>query len=134
MYGETSGEDIICRRKGKHTCSFKRTSDGDVVTDMPFVICGWTDESLPFADGVRKAMVSIQKDTSDGVVMKVKKKNSSFGTYPSCDMLNNALRFIRDGKVDVAVEEIIFAIEKADGYFHEDNISFVNDVKARLQR
>ena len=63
--------------------------------------------------------------------MNIKKKNALFGKYPSCDLLNNALRFLRDGKVDAAVEEIIFAIEKADGYFHADNIEFVTDVKER---
>ena len=56
--------------------------------------------------------------------MNIKKKNALFGKYPSCDLLNNALRFLRDWKVDAAVEEIIFAIEKADGYFHADNIEF----------
>lgn len=63
--------------------------------------------------------------------MNIKKKNALFGKYPSCDLLNDALRFLRDGKVDAAVEEIIFAIEKADGYFHADNIEFVTDVKER---
>lgn len=60
-----------------------------------------------------------------------KKKNALFGRYPSCDMLNNALRFIRDGQMEEACEEIIFAIEKADGYFHEDIISFVEEVRGR---
>jgi hypothetical protein len=46
-------------------------------------------------------------------------------------MLNNALRFIRDGKIENAVEEIIFAIEKANGYFHDDNAPYVEDVKER---
>ena len=36
-------------------------------------------------------------------------------------MLNNALRFLREGKTDYAMWEIIFAIDKADGYFHDDN-------------
>lgn len=63
--------------------------------------------------------------------MNIKKKNALFGKYPSCDLLNNALRFIRNGNVDAAIDEIIFAIEKADGYFHEDNIQFINDTKAR---
>ena len=61
--------------------------------------------------------------------MRSKKKNALFGRYPSCDMLNNALRFIRDGQTETACEEIIFAIEKADGYFHEDIISFVQEVR-----
>lgn len=65
--------------------------------------------------------------------MNTKKKNSVFGRYPSCDLLNNALRFLREGKVDVAVEEIIFAIEKADGYFHDDNVQMVEDSKKRWE-
>ena len=52
--------------------------------------------------------------------MTTKKKNAYFGRYPSCDMCNNALRFILDGKPDLAFEEIAHAIIKADGYFHED--------------
>lgn len=63
--------------------------------------------------------------------MKTIKKNALFGRYPSCDMLNNALRFIRNGNIDGAVEEIIFAIEKANGYFHDDNVLYVEDVKER---
>ena len=61
--------------------------------------------------------------------MNVKKKNALFGRYPSCDLLNNALRFLREGNTDEAVEEIIFAIEKAGGYFHEDNVKMVTNVK-----
>lgn len=63
--------------------------------------------------------------------MKTKKKNALFGRYPSCDMLNNALRFIRDGKTENAVEEIIFAIDKASGYFHDDNVPYVEDARER---
>ena len=61
--------------------------------------------------------------------MNIKKKNSLFGKYPSCDMLNNAIRFLREGKTDCAMLEIIFAIDKADGYFHDDNLETVE--KAR---
>lgn len=63
--------------------------------------------------------------------MNTKKKNSLFGRYPSCDMLNNALRFLRNGNTDNAIEEIIFAIEKANGYFHDDNIEMVNTAKQK---
>ena len=52
--------------------------------------------------------------------MTTKKKNAYFGRYPSCDLCNNALRFILDGKPDLAFEEIVHAIIKANGYFHED--------------
>ena len=44
-------------------------------------------------------------------------------------MLNNALRFIREGKIDVACSEIVFAIEKANGYFHDDNVPMVEKIK-----
>ena len=65
--------------------------------------------------------------------MFTKKYNALFGRYPSCDLLNNALRFIRNGKIDAAVMEIIFAIEKADGYFHEDNVQMVKNAKKRWE-
>lgn len=66
--------------------------------------------------------------------MNTKKKNSLLGKYPSCDMLNNALRFLRDGNTDCAIEEIVFAIEKANGYFYEDNVQMVKDVKANHRK
>ena len=62
-------------------------------------------------------------------MMKTKKKNAIFGKYPSCDLLNNALRFIRDGKADAVAAEIVFAIEKANGYFHEDLVPFVEKTR-----
>ena len=55
--------------------------------------------------------------------MRIKKRNALFGRYPSCDMLNNALRFLfRNNGPDRedAIEEIITAIQKADGYIHAD--------------
>lgn len=57
--------------------------------------------------------------------MLFRKRNALFGRYPSCDMLNNALRFLFDDE-DIsknelhAASEIIFAIQKANGYFHND--------------
>ncbi len=63
--------------------------------------------------------------------MNLKKKNQLFGRYPSCDMLNNALRFLRNGDTDDAITEIIFAIEKANGYFHNDNIEMVKSFKQK---
>ena len=62
--------------------------------------------------------------------MNTKKKNALFGRYPSCDMLNNALRFIYEGKIDVACAEIVFAIEKAHGYFHKDVVPIVEKVRS----
>lgn len=63
--------------------------------------------------------------------MNAKKKNALFGRYPSCSLLNNALRFLREGKTNEAIEEIIFAIEKAGGYFHEDNVQMVEEAQKR---
>ena len=51
---------------------------------------------------------------------RIKKKNSLFGRYPSCDLCNNALRFMLSENYDTAFKEIVFAISKAGGYFHED--------------
>ena len=62
-------------------------------------------------------------------MFKVKKKNSKFGRYPSCDLCNNALRFIAEGKIDIAFQEIVYAIHEADGYFHED---VLKEVKKRM--
>lgn len=62
--------------------------------------------------------------------MRIKKRNALFGRYPSCDMLNNALRFIYQGKIDVACSEIVFAIEKAGGYFHKDVVPIVEKVRS----
>lgn len=52
--------------------------------------------------------------------MGVKKRNSLFGRYPSCDMVNNAIRFLLEDKKDEAISELVFAIHKAGGYFHKD--------------
>jgi hypothetical protein len=63
--------------------------------------------------------------------MFFKKKSARFGKYPSCDMLNNAIRFIHCGDTESALMEIIYAIEKADGYFYEDIKPVVEEVKRK---
>lgn len=52
--------------------------------------------------------------------MTAKKRNALFGRYPSCDMVNNAIRFILEGETDDAISELYYAIQKAGGYIHED--------------
>ena len=47
-------------------------------------------------------------------------KKNLIGQYPSCDMLNNAIRFIFEGKPHQAISEIVFAIEKAGGCLCDD--------------
>ena len=64
--------------------------------------------------------------------MRTKKKNAIFGRYPCCDMVNNAIRLILDGNADYAIEELYQAINKANGYMHEDIESRVNDVHKRV--
>ena len=69
--------------------------------------------------------------------LKFKKRNALFGRYPCCDLLNNALRFIfHDNELSKneldAASEIIFAIQKAGGYFHKDleeQVAFVKKYK-----
>lgn len=47
---------------------------------------------------------------------------SKIGNYPSCDHLNNALRDLLSDNPNIqsAINEITYAIQKADGYFHDD--------------
>lgn len=59
--------------------------------------------------------------------MVTKKKNAIFGRYPCCDMVNNAIRFIANGKAESAIDELYLAIQKADGYLHEDLVDTVNE-------
>ena len=58
-------------------------------------------------------------------MMRIKNKNAVFGRYPSCDLLNNALRYLLNdsdcSKAELdAVKEIALAIHKGNGYFHKD--------------
>lgn len=61
-----------------------------------------------------------------------KKKNDVFGRYPCCDLINNAIRFIIDGKYDIAIEELVQTIWKSDGYFHEDIVDKVDEIHNRI--
>ncbi len=63
--------------------------------------------------------------------IKNKNKNAIFGKYPCCDHVNNAIRFILDGKTDAAMEELVQCIYKSDGYLHEDLQEKVNEVHKR---
>lgn len=50
----------------------------------------------------------------------MKKSRKSYSEYP-CDVyLHNALRFIKDGKPDVAYEEICWAIVKSGGELSDE--------------
>lgn len=64
--------------------------------------------------------------------MITKKKNAIFGRYPCCDMVNNAIRMILNGRTDAAVEELYQAIIKAGGYIHSDLGEKVDVVHKRV--
>lgn len=66
--------------------------------------------------------------------MLLKKRNSVFGRYPCCDMVNNAIRDILNGNNDSAIEELLQAIWKADGYLHEDLKNGVEKIHERIWR
>ena len=53
-------------------------------------------------------------------MLRTKKKNARFGRYPSCDLLNSALRYLVDDNKEGAFREIVNAIIKAGGYFYDD--------------
>lgn len=61
-----------------------------------------------------------------------KKKNAKFGRYPCCDMVNNAIRLIANGKAEYAIEELYQAIQKADGYLHEDLVFTVDEAHKQV--
>ena len=65
-------------------------------------------------------------------MMLTKKRNAVFGRYPCCDMVNNAIRFILNGKADCAIEELLQAIWKSDGYVHDDIVCQVNEAHKRI--
>ena len=59
-------------------------------------------------------------------------QNNMFGKYPCNDYLNNALRFLlRNGEGDreLAIEEIVYAIRKADGYLCDDIKEKINELE-----
>lgn len=64
--------------------------------------------------------------------MLTKKRNAVFGRYPCCDMVNNAIRFILNGKTDYAIEELLQAIWKSNGYVHDDIVCQVNKAHERI--
>jgi hypothetical protein len=50
------------------------------------------------------------------------RKRKPYGEYPACDHLNVALRYLLDSadKNRIPIEEIVYAIEKSNGYFYDD--------------
>lgn len=64
--------------------------------------------------------------------MFTKKKNAIWGRYPCCDMVNNAIRHILNGDTDDAVEELLQAIWKSDGYLYDDLKEKVAEIQERV--
>lgn len=44
-------------------------------------------------------------------------------------MINNAIRFIKNGKYNHAIDELYQAIQKADGYLYEDLSETVSEAQ-----
>lgn len=65
-------------------------------------------------------LLLIGKAGEDVKWLKEKKKNALFGRYPCCDHVNNAIRFIMQGKTDVAIDVLFRVIIATNGYIHED--------------
>lgn len=64
------------------------------------------------------------------MLKKIKKQNKKIGEYPCVDYLHNALRLIKDNKLNQAYEEICFAILKSDGILtKEEQGNFENILK-----
>ena len=63
---------------------------------------------------------------------KIRKQDAIFGRYLCCDFINNAIRFILKGRTDLAVEELLQAIWKGDGYLHEDLTERVMDIHKQV--
>lgn len=56
-------------------------------------------------------------------IVKVRRMNKKYGKYPCNDYLNNAIRFLlrnKEGDRELAIEEIVYAIHKADGRIYDD--------------
>lgn len=54
--------------------------------------------------------------------MRMFRKRNPYGEYPACDHLNIALRELLDSADEIrgAIEEIVFAITKSNGYIPDD--------------
>ena len=69
-------------------------------------------------------MTRISVPTEKGVVMGMRtlRKRKPYGEYPACDHLNIALRKLLESADEnrVAIEEIVYAITKSNGYIYDD--------------
>lgn len=54
--------------------------------------------------------------------MRMFRKRKPYGEYPACDHLNIALRKLLSSADEnrVAIEEILYAITKSNGYIYDD--------------
>ena len=61
-------------------------------------------------------------------------ENKLLNEYPCSDYLHNALRFLRQGKVDVAYDEICHTIIRSGGKLTEEEQEFMKHKVIRGQR
>lgn len=62
-------------------------------------------------------------------MMRWFKKNddAKYGDYPCEVLLNNALRFLAEGKTESAISEICYCLSKAEGTFYKVNVDLLRD-------
>lgn len=48
-----------------------------------------------------------------------------------CNLLNDAIRHIKEGDTDSAIESIANAIDEAGGYYHDDVIAVVEALRRK---
>lgn len=59
-----------------------------------------------------------------------KRKEDVFSQYPCSVFLHNALRFISEGKSDIAYEEICWALKRSGGELLEEEKKKFEELKA----
>ena len=68
------------------------------------------------------------------MIFKKKKKNEIFGSYLCCNHINNAIRFILEGKTDLAIDSLFHAILEGHGHFYQDLYSEVMKIHNKVEK
>ena len=66
----------------------------------------------------------------EDMLFKKKRKDKSYSKYPCSVFLHNALRFIKEGKPEVAYEEICWALVRAGDELSSEEKETFEKIKA----
>lgn len=66
--------------------------------------------------------------------IKQKQKDKIFSDYPCSDYLHNALKFIADGKSDVAYTEICHALLRSGDKLSIEEEKMFNEIREKYKR